>query len=381
MAVQRVIPEKRSAVEKIMQGLQVAQAVYGVKSSYDQNKLNQMKMDEMEQSKRRDEGQFKTKEVRDLYMVGADSPLYKETIEGTNIETGEKFRYLPEEKLKKIKTATDITADIQKSSLEREYTTGRVRPDEIKTAVEVFKGTNKPQGQGWVKRWDIENGKQIDLWIKPSASAQYFLAQEKAQESREMNEFEKKTKFAKEVVDIAPALQALKTVDARIQSDDPKAAIVGGNELVVALKQKGVLNLFSSREAWKSPEALNAAVANAGPEARALWQDIMGFAQRVLKAESGAAVTESEANRIFSKLGASAFSSVDNLKQGFRNAKLEFMRTIQAKELPLFEGGAPSGTLMDMRKSPGMISSDDPLFDTFKQKKPKAPLKGELDDL
>ena len=45
------IPEKKSAIDKIMQGLQVAQSVYGIKSAYDQNKLNELKMKEAEQAK------------------------------------------------------------------------------------------------------------------------------------------------------------------------------------------------------------------------------------------------------------------------------------------------------------------------------------------
>ncbi len=67
------IPEKKSAIDKIMQGLQVAQSVYGVKSAYDQNKLNELKMQEaekqQEQQKRLDLGEFTEQEAAGLYRV------------------------------------------------------------------------------------------------------------------------------------------------------------------------------------------------------------------------------------------------------------------------------------------------------------------------
>jgi hypothetical protein len=67
------IPEKKSAIDKIMQGLQVAQSVYGVKSAYDQNKLNEMKMkaaeEEQAAEKRRSVGEFTESEVANLYKV------------------------------------------------------------------------------------------------------------------------------------------------------------------------------------------------------------------------------------------------------------------------------------------------------------------------
>ena len=69
------IPEKKSAIDKIMQGLQVAQSVYGVKSAYDQNKLNELKMQEVEKEqsaqKRREIGEFTESEVSNLYKVPA----------------------------------------------------------------------------------------------------------------------------------------------------------------------------------------------------------------------------------------------------------------------------------------------------------------------
>lgn len=73
MAVQQVIPEKRGALEKIMQGLQVAQSVVGLKSAYDQMKINDMKMKEYEKEKaqqeRRKSGVFTQEEYDQMYRV------------------------------------------------------------------------------------------------------------------------------------------------------------------------------------------------------------------------------------------------------------------------------------------------------------------------
>jgi hypothetical protein len=364
-------PEKRSAIEKIMQGLQVAQAVYGIKSTHDQYKLNQMRMKEAEEEQRRDQGVFTQKEAESQYRVGADSPLYSQAEEGKIEGTGETFKYIPEKKLQKIKIGQSITEDMQKSQLDAEYRLGRVRPTEIQTAAEISKGPAKPSGQGWIKRWDIENGKQVDVWVKPNAAAGYWLQKEKEELGKEKTSYEKKADIAKSFVDLAPSFSSLKTLDDRIKSDDDKAPIAGANELLSALKRKEVATLFASGEAWQKPELIQASIAQAGPEAQALWTDLSSFVQRILKAESGAAVTPQEAARIKEKLGAYAFSNPQTLKQGIKNAKREFMQIIQTKEAPLIKGGQATPDLIDFRKAPGAISSDDPLFDTFKTKKKK----------
>ena len=364
-----------------MQGLQVASAVYGIKSQYDQNKLNQLKMKEYESEQRREKGLFTPSEAAQEYRVGADHPLYKDTEEGTIEGTEEKFRYIPAKKLPKIKQAYEITSDIAKSQLETEYRTGRVRPEELKTAVEIVKGGTTPKGPGWVSKWDIEGGKQVPVHFKPSTSATYFLAKEKAQEATEKTSYDKKLQLAKSMDDLAPAFSALKTLDSTIKSDDETAEIKGANSLLSALKRKEVATLFASGEAWNKPELIQASISQAGPEAQALWTDLSAFMQRVLKAESGAAVTPQEAARIKEKLGAFAFSSPKNLKQGIRNAKREFLTIIRTKESPLVLGGQPSAELIDYRKAPGVLSSDDPIFNSFKEVKKQKKQVGDLDDI
>ena len=338
-------------------------------------------MKEYEAEKRQSEGHFTPEEATGLYKVGADSPLFSQTEEGKIEGTNQTFRYIPEKKLAKIKIGQDITADIQKSQLESEYRGGRVRPAEIQTAAEISKGSKMPLGPGWVKKWDIENGKQVDVWIKPSAAAQYFLSKEKEQTTQEKTSYERKFDLSKQLDSLAPSFNALKTLDARIASDDDKAPIPGANDLLSALKRKEVATLFTTGEAWKKPELVQAAIAQAGPEAQALWTDLSAFMQRVLKAESGSAVTPEEAARIKEKLGAYSFSNPATLKQGIRNAKREFMSIIQNKEIPLKVGGQPSADLIDFRKSPGAISSDDPFFNVFKAPQKQKKQGFELDDL
>ncbi len=57
--VQQVLPERRSAIDSVLKGLQVASAAYGLKSEYEQNKLRQKQMElaqsEEERAKKRDE--------------------------------------------------------------------------------------------------------------------------------------------------------------------------------------------------------------------------------------------------------------------------------------------------------------------------------------
>lgn len=75
MVQQVYIPEKRNALEKIMQGLQVAQSVMGIKSQYDQLKINDYKLKQIAEdeaaTKRREAGEFTEDEVSNLYRVPA----------------------------------------------------------------------------------------------------------------------------------------------------------------------------------------------------------------------------------------------------------------------------------------------------------------------
>lgn len=67
------IPERKSALEKIAQGLSVASSIMGIKSQYEQSKINELKMKEYETEKeaekRRQVGEFTESELANLYQV------------------------------------------------------------------------------------------------------------------------------------------------------------------------------------------------------------------------------------------------------------------------------------------------------------------------
>lgn len=365
------IPEKKSAIDKIMQGLQVAQSVYGVKSAYDQNKLNEMKMKEVEQAKDLSEGKFTANQASQQYQVASDSPYFKDAAKGTIKETGEEFFYLPEEKLKKIKTVSDITEMTEKSQRKREESQGRISERDLFGATNIIKeesGMRPPAGwekSGWQEKWDIVGGKQQKRWVLSSPAAQYFAQQERADTAADQKSLDVKIDFAKVVSPMSPVLTALKTADSKIKSDDPKAPIAGADALLSALKSKEVVGFFGNGEIWDNPALAQAVIAKAGPEAQALWTDLVGIIQKVNNAEAGLAVSKQEAAIIRDKLGAHAFSNPTTLKQGIANAKREFFNALRSKEAPL----VGRKELDDYRKAPGAISSEDPFFDIFTKKK------------
>ncbi len=71
--VQPYIPERRSALDTISKGLQVVQSIAGIKSDYDQMKLNEKRQKLLDQEevdkKRRDANEFTESEVANLYQV------------------------------------------------------------------------------------------------------------------------------------------------------------------------------------------------------------------------------------------------------------------------------------------------------------------------
>lgn len=176
--VQPYIPEKRGAIEKIMQGLQVAQAVYGIKSSYDQNKLNEYKMKEVEAEetakKKLSQNVFTESQAKNLYEASADdkrAQLGKVEInkpDGT-VETKDLW-FISPDRIKQEAQIADLNETERKYRLESQYSQGRIRPNDYEQNITVF-GGNSP-GQGFRKGWDIITNpdgstKRVELWLKP----------------------------------------------------------------------------------------------------------------------------------------------------------------------------------------------------------------------
>lgn len=171
MAVTPVIPERRGAIEKVMQGLQVASAVYGIKSAYDQNKLNEYKLEEIEKQKakeaedlatkkRRAEGIFTEQEKSDVLEVppgtrGASLGYYEQqerTPEGKVVYDPETAK--PKSQLKKFYFVNKDSATIQ--SLIDKNAASLISNYELEV-----------RAQGGIPLSDITTGKVKSYSLKP----------------------------------------------------------------------------------------------------------------------------------------------------------------------------------------------------------------------
>lgn len=171
MAVTPVIPERRGAIEKVMQGLQVASAVYGIKSAYDQNKLNEYKLEEIEKqkvkeaedlatNKRRSEGIFTEQEKTDVLEVtpgtrGASLGYYQKmarTPEGKPIYDPETAK--PKSDLTKFYYISKDSANIQ-SLVDKN------------APVLIANYEAEVRGRGGVPLSDITSGKVKSYSLKP----------------------------------------------------------------------------------------------------------------------------------------------------------------------------------------------------------------------
>lgn len=171
MAVTPVIPERRSAIEKVMQGLQVASAVYGIKSAYDQNKLNQYKLDEIEKqklkeqedlatNKRRSEGIFTEQEKTDVLEVAPGT-------RGSSLGYYQKMARTPEGKPvydpETAKPKSDLTKFyyISKDSANIQSLVDKNAP------VLIANYEAEVRGSGGVPLSDITSGKVKSYSLKP----------------------------------------------------------------------------------------------------------------------------------------------------------------------------------------------------------------------
>jgi hypothetical protein len=175
VAVTPVIPERRGAIEKVMQGLQVASAVYGIKSAYDQNKLNQYKLEEVEKQKlkeqeeletkkRRSEGIFTEQEKTDVLEVtpgtrGSSVGYYQQMVrtpEGKPVYDPDTAK--PKSDLKKFHYVSKDSATIQ-SLVDKN------------APVLIANYEAEVRGQGGVPLSDITSGKVKSYSLKPIPGA------------------------------------------------------------------------------------------------------------------------------------------------------------------------------------------------------------------
>lgn len=78
MAMGVAMPQQKDPLDKVLQALQLVQAGFGIKTAYDQVKLNKMKMDQAEADKAKDDrlnrGEFTEGEIGNLFIVDSSEP-------------------------------------------------------------------------------------------------------------------------------------------------------------------------------------------------------------------------------------------------------------------------------------------------------------------
>jgi hypothetical protein len=180
-------PQKKSAIEKIMQGLQVAQAVYGVKSAYDQNKIRNMQIEaaekDAERQKRISEGDFTEQEASQLYRVEPETKgsmvgyvnriertpggqiLYDET-SGQPLTKKEKFYYISKDAAQ-IQSYLDKQSEFaQRQEDIRTWSEGGIPKKALMEG--KVKGISTKQVPGAIKSWyRDETGNKVDIWVDP----------------------------------------------------------------------------------------------------------------------------------------------------------------------------------------------------------------------
>jgi hypothetical protein len=374
------IPEKRSAIEKIMQGLQVAQAVYGVKSAYDQNKLNQMKMEEyekeQERKKRQELGDFTEEEASNLYRVEPSTKgssvgwinkiertpsgkvIYDtETMQPKTVR--EKFYYIT-----KDRAQIQSYIDKQSEAAQRlEDMNVRAQGGVTKTDIlsGKIRGTTKYK-DGYVKTFFYEPETQTkqDFWvdptdlrtlrgtavggkepskaeppkgISPSLKSGFYAAQEAGIENPTIKQMEehspefvdkKITEYKKGIEDVDIELyDALQNIDNAFGID--YSVVQGG----VGGKEKPIEGVTTTGS-WLPTTGLAGGVGRAvvGKEGASNKAAVQGLTNVLLKIRSGAAITQQEAENFKAEISA-AMGANDPV--ALRNAIARIRGKLEAK--------------------------------------------------
>ena len=402
------IPEKKSAIDKIMQGLQVAQSVYGVKSAYDQNKLNQIKMQEVEkqqeQQKRADLGEFTEAEAANLYRVEPETKgaavgwvnKIDRTPSGKVLyepETGqpktrkEKFYYITKE-LAQVQNYLDKQSQYaqQLDDIETRAAGGIPKSDIMSGKVKNWSTTpQKDTIESWFR--EPETQEKIKIWISkdqaraiksgaPSADANIPLWAKKnnellagfsaAQRAGIPNPTEAQAlEYSPTFIDKKIELYdkgidredydlwfALKKVDDLIDIDNPKK-----NENIPGITDVAA---YIPTSGWSGRIAKGSSLIN--DQQRETLGAIDGVVNIILKLRSGAAITVDEAERLKSEL---------NLAYGNRNAAAvrKVMGEVRDKLKAWTEKQAfrlPQSAKIQLKDNPNVLS---PYSDIFQKKK------------
>jgi len=410
------IPEKKSAIDKIMQGLQVAQSVYGIKSAYDQNKLREAQLKEQEQAQKEQEklknNVFSEQQAKGMLEADAGdkrAQLGQIEIKKQGGEPEYKpFWFISPERIKQESQLADLDEQQRRTRLETQYSDGRIRPEDYNNNITVFGG--KSPGTGFRKTWDIADGKRVDIWIKPFRSKSFDMGSmpellpsgatkavplitlkdlktpaEKAGYRNAVFKLQEKgvspdkipyvitiedvyaynpTKIEKDRADISNKLKSyndlmptIKTVDQVIGGMTGDKPIPGRDQLSSALKLGMVSNL-TSKFGISDPEKIKqAAVSKTSKESQRLWTALSALKSDFNKLKSGLSLTASELAAAENSLGVSEWATDEQLRQGIRN----FTKVIRSG-MQNVESGYHDASIDAYKKNPKSVTSDHPLF-------------------
>jgi len=299
VAVQPRAP-KEDAFSKIAKGLQVAQSILGIKQSFDQSAIQQDAL------------------ARQKELQGREDEKYAQEQEKLSFE---KAGGLSNEK------ALDLAS--------KGYTFGAPgvqgaqqvslrTPNGIQTASVIA-----PKAKGMT---EFERQK-LELEKYKIASQQ---TKDAAQQKKIFSEGSRKLADSIEKTGVADVIGALESLDKKIDidgdSDIPGVGLTGG---------LGTLTISED-----------------GKSVRQLVQNVQNT---LLKARSGGAISDGEAQRLMDELGVGLTKSDADLRRG-----LQMVRDTLRTKIQLAESGAPEESVYEYRNRKGAIHSELPLFTKIK---------------
>ena len=398
MAMGVAMPQQKDPLDKVMQALQLVQAGFGIKTAYDQVKLNKMKMDQAEADKSKEDrlsrGEFTEGEIGNLFIVDSSEPgsskgyvdVMQRTADGKPIEdpdTGkpmvlrEKFNYIS-------KDSAQTQAYLQRNQQQAlELDDAKVRAAggiptrqllnfhieaKAKPGYQQSWTNNPATGQKetiWVAPKGLKEmtgiGSGVPTWVNRQNAAGYEAAKQEGiadptpdqalQHSPE--NVQKAVNQFKDRIDKSGDIQlyaALEKLDKEIGIDGP--VLDGGKRGSPSTPIEGISVGGDVKAAF-------------GPLGRVVQGDkeqqnrsaIQGVVNLLLKERSGAAINKEEAQRLANELSA-AYGQ--NNPAAIRDAMAR-VRTSLKRNLQNLETGLPSKARDTIRKE-SPLHSESNLF-------------------
>jgi hypothetical protein len=419
MPVEPVIPQKRSAIDKIIQGLEVVQTVGGLKSDYEKSKLMQLQQEQakrdLEKQQEMDANIYDPKTASNFVQASADDKRAQQGFIKTKNDKGEvdlkSFWFISPDRLAQENRLADLTEQERKTRLESQYSEGRARPADYDHNIVVYGGKNP--GGGFRKAWDIVDGKKVDIWLKPMRQKtldegktplipafdsggkgfKFPLITEKDLKTPEEKAgyrnaaqklFEKgipqeeipyrisisdvyayspkkletdRKDISVKMKDYVELMPTVRNVDRIIEGIDSDKPIKGAQELRNAQKI-GTFSQVLGRIGIQDPEKIKqAAISRTSPESQRLFTALSALKSEFNKLKSGLSLTKDELAAAENALGISEFATDAQLRQGIR----QFVAAIRSG-MQRVESGYHDASIENYKQGRNTVTSEDPIF-------------------